>query len=177
VRFLEHPDVLRHSGQRHAERLGELADGRATGAEAFEHGPACRVGESCERTVDEPFCQVVSPLASLFELGQSLFEEAALGVGVDEFEGAFVGCSGVVGAFEPAQELAAGRVQIVVVLEFEPLGERECGLNLSRFGERGGLVELDDGRAGAACELAVEGRELRPVLGLVEVEGGDGGLE
>jgi hypothetical protein len=133
--------------------------------------------ESCKRSVDQPFCQVVSPLASLFELGQSLFEEAALGVGVDELECAFVGCAGVFSAFEPAQELAAGRVQIVVVVEFEPLGERECGLNLSCFGEGGGLVELDDGRAGAACELAVEGRELRPVLGLVEVERGDDGLE
>jgi hypothetical protein len=98
------------------------------------------VGESCERTVDEPFCQVVSPLASLFELGQSLFEEAALGVGVDEFECAFVGCAGVVGAVEPAQEFGAGRVQVVVVLEFEPLGERECGLDVSCFGERGCLV-------------------------------------
>jgi hypothetical protein len=36
---------------------------------------------------------------------------------------------------------------------------------------------LDDGGAGAVCELAVEGCELRPVPGLVEAQGGDGSLE
>jgi hypothetical protein len=110
------------------------------------------------------------------EFSQPALEEAPFCLPVDELERAFVGCAGVVGAVEPAQEFGAGRVQVVVVLEFEPLGESECGLDVSGFGERGCLVELDDGRAGAACELAVEGCELRPVLGLVEVEGGNGGL-
>src|SRR6188508_3007819 len=52
VCVLEQPDVLLHPGQRHAEGLGELADGRAAGAEAFEDGAASRVGEGCEGAVD-----------------------------------------------------------------------------------------------------------------------------
>ena len=52
LRLLEQPDVLLHPGQRHAERLGELADRRAARAEPFEDGAAGRVGEGCERAVD-----------------------------------------------------------------------------------------------------------------------------
>src|SRR5947207_185341 len=52
LRLLEQPDMLLHSGQRHAEGLGELADRRATGAEPFENGPASRVGEGCKGAVD-----------------------------------------------------------------------------------------------------------------------------
>ena len=52
LRLLEQPHVLPHSGQRHAEGLGELADRRAAGAEPFEDGAAVRVGEGCERAVD-----------------------------------------------------------------------------------------------------------------------------
>src|SRR5262245_63813602 len=118
-----------------------------------------------------------SPLVFVFKLGESLFEEAALAVGVDKLERAFIGCAGLVGSAESAQDLGAGCVQVVVVVELEPVGERERGFDLSGFGERGRLVELDDGRAGAAGELAVERRELPPVLRLVEMQGGDRGLE
>src|SRR5438477_522220 len=52
LRLLEQPDVLLHSGQRHAEGLGELADRRAAGTEPFEDGPASRVGEGCKGGVD-----------------------------------------------------------------------------------------------------------------------------
>ena len=52
LRLLEQLDVLLHSGQRHAEGLGELADRRAAGAEPFEDGAAGGVGEGCERAVD-----------------------------------------------------------------------------------------------------------------------------
>ena len=52
LRILEQPDVLLHPGQRHAERLGELADRRAAGAEPLEDGSAGRVGERCEGAVD-----------------------------------------------------------------------------------------------------------------------------
>src|SRR5436309_14064678 len=52
LRVLEQPDVLLHSGQRHAEGLGELADRRAAGAEPFEDGAAGRVAEGCKRAVD-----------------------------------------------------------------------------------------------------------------------------
>jgi hypothetical protein len=52
LRLLEQPHVLRHAGQRHAEGLGELADGRAAGTEPFEDGAASRVAEGCEGAVD-----------------------------------------------------------------------------------------------------------------------------
>ena len=51
-RLLEQPDVLLHPGQRHAERLGELADRRAARAEPLEHGAARGVGEGGEGEVD-----------------------------------------------------------------------------------------------------------------------------
>src|SRR5207302_9040728 len=52
IRLLEQPDVFPHPGQRHAERLGELADRRAAGAEPFEDGAAVRVGDGCKSAVD-----------------------------------------------------------------------------------------------------------------------------
>ena len=52
LRLLEQPDVLLHPGQRHAERLGELADRCAAGTEPFEYRAAGRVGEGCEGAVD-----------------------------------------------------------------------------------------------------------------------------
>jgi len=52
LRLLEQPDVLRHPGQRHAERLGQFADRRAAAAEPFEDGAAGRVAESRESKVD-----------------------------------------------------------------------------------------------------------------------------
>src|SRR5213595_494294 len=52
LRLLEQPDMLLHSGQRHAEGLGEFADRRAAGTESFEDGAAGRVGEGCESAVD-----------------------------------------------------------------------------------------------------------------------------
>jgi hypothetical protein len=58
-------------------------------------------------------------------------------------------------------------MQIVVAVELEALHQGERGLDVARFGDGDGAVELDDRRAGEAGELAAEGRELRPVLGLV----------
>jgi hypothetical protein len=44
--------VLFHSGQGHAERLGESADRRAGGTELFEDSAAGRVSEGRESKVD-----------------------------------------------------------------------------------------------------------------------------
>jgi hypothetical protein len=52
LRLLEQPDVRSHSGQRHAEGLGELADRRVAGAEPFEDGAAGRVGKCRKGAVD-----------------------------------------------------------------------------------------------------------------------------
>jgi hypothetical protein len=94
-----------------------------------------------------------------------------------ELERALVSRAGVFDAIEPAQQLRVRRVQIVVAVELEGLHQSEPRLDLARFGEGGGPVELHDRRAGAAGELAVQGRELRPVLGLVDVQGRDPRLQ
>jgi hypothetical protein len=58
-----------------------------------------------------------------------------------------------------------------VELELSTRGER--GFDLARFGAGDGPVELYDRRAGEARELAVQGRDLRPVPTLVDVQGCD----
>ena len=95
---------------------------------------------------------------------------------MNELERPVVGGSGVFDSIEPAQQLRARRMQIVVAVELEALHQRERGLDLARFGDGGGPVELHDGRAGETGELAVQGRQLQPVLGLIDVQGRDGRL-
>jgi hypothetical protein len=65
---------------------------------------------------------------------------------VDERERAEVGVARLRGAAEPAQQLAAGRVQVAVVLEGEAIDDGEPGLSALRLGYRDGPVELDDRR-------------------------------
>jgi hypothetical protein len=119
----------------------------------------------------------VDTSGSPVELREPLLEEAPLGVRVNELERARVGRAGVFDAIEPAQQVRADRVQVMVLLELEALDQSERGLDLARFGDRGSLVELDDGRAGEAGELAVQSGDLRPVLGLVQVQGCDRRLQ
>ena len=69
---------------------------------------------------------------SVPELREPALEEAPLGVRVHELERALVGGAGLVGALEPAQQLGAGRVQVVVAVELEPLDERERRLDVAR---------------------------------------------
>src|SRR5206468_7308865 len=59
------------------------------------------------------------------ELLQPPLEEAALRIRVNELERAVVGRSGLVDAVEPAQQLGARRVQVVVAVELEALRKRE----------------------------------------------------
>ena len=96
---------------------------------------------------------------------------------MDELERAVVRRARVVGAIEAAQQLGPGRVQVVVALELEALGECEPGLEVARLGDRHGPVEVGHRRAGEPGELAVEGRELRPVLRLVQMQGRDRRLQ
>ena len=96
---------------------------------------------------------------------------------MDELERALVGRTSLVDAIEPAQRLGARCVQIVVRVELEAVDQCERSLDLARFGHGCGLVQLHDRRAGSAGELVVESRELRPVLGLLDVQGRDGRLE
>ena len=48
ARPLEHLDVLRRCGERHAEGLGELADGQLAAGERGQHVPAGAVREGVE---------------------------------------------------------------------------------------------------------------------------------
>ena len=61
----------------------------------------------------------------------------------------------IVGAVEPAQQLRARGVQVVVAVEVEALDQGERALDVARLGDRGGLVELHDGRAGDAGQLSI----------------------
>ena len=60
------------------------------------------------------------------ETGQPLLQEAPLGVRVHELERAAVRRAGVIHATEPAQELGAGRVQVVVGVELQALDRGQC---------------------------------------------------
>jgi hypothetical protein len=115
-------------------------------------------------------------LAGLSELGETPFQEHPLGVRGDELERVLVGGAGLLDALQAAENLCAGRVQIVVAIEREPVDERQRSLRLARLRERRRVVELDDRRARLAGQLAVERRYLRPVGWLVDVERRDRGL-
>jgi hypothetical protein len=70
------------------------------------------------------------------ELLQPPFEEAPLGFRADELERAAVRSAGLFDAIEPAQQLRARRVEIVVTVEFETIGQGERGLDVARFSDR-----------------------------------------
>ncbi len=66
----------------------------------------------------------------------------------------------------------------MVLVELEALDQLERGLDVTCFRDGSGLVELHDRGPGAAGKLAVQSRELQPVLRrLVEVEAGNRRLE
>src|ERR671931_460713 len=64
---------------------------------------------------------------ALDELGDAPPEEAPLGFGVGEPERALERCASLVGAAEPAQEVGAGGVEVLVAVQVEPVDEREPG--------------------------------------------------
>jgi hypothetical protein len=68
-------------------------------------------------------------------------------------------------------------MEVVVLVELEAVDEGKRGLDLARFGDRCGAVQLRDRRSGEPGELAVQGGKLRPVLRLVDVQRGDRRLQ
>src|SRR5918999_1520783 len=72
---------------------------------------------------------------------------------------AVVGRAGVFDAIEPAQQLRARRVQVVVAVELQALHQGERGFDLARFGDGDGPVELHHRRAGEAGVGAPQGRQ------------------
>ena len=101
------------------------------------------------------------PYLGWLELGEPPFEEAPLGVGVRELERAVVGDPRLVAPIEAAQQLGAGRVQVVVAVELEPVDDREAGARARRprRPRRRGSARRPASRCSAG-ELAVEGGDL-----------------
>ena len=75
------------------------------------------------------------------------------------------------------QELGAGGVEVSVVVEAEAVEDGQAGLGPVDLGHGDGPVHLDDRGAGLPGERFVQGGDLRPVAGLVQVQVGDGRLE
>src|SRR5438132_1031679 len=90
------------------------------------------------------------------ELRQSPFEQAPLGVVVDQRQRTAVGLAGLRSATEAAQQLAPRRVQVAVVLEVEAIDDAEPRLGTLGFRDRHGPVQLHDRGAGEEGQLAVE---------------------
>ena len=91
---------------------------------------------------------------------------------MDELERPRVGDTSLLGTIETPQELRPRRVQVVVAVELETVGDRERGLGVARLGNGNG--RLSRRRRSRSCErAAVQGRELRPVLRLLGVKDGD----
>jgi hypothetical protein len=116
-------------------------------------------------------------LRSGVELVAPTCQKSPLPVGVHQLQREAVGGSGLLLAPEPAQELGPGGVEVVVALELERLERREPGLDVACLGDRHRSVQLDHRRAGEGVQLAVQGGDLRPVRRILEMEGGDRGLE
>ena len=104
------------------------------------------------------------------ELRQLRLEEAPLRVRVNELQRTNVGRARVLLTREPAQQLGAGCMQVVVGVELEAVSESQCALEVAGFRQRCGPVELDDRRASQTGEFAVELCELSPVRTLVDVQ-------
>lgn len=94
-----------------------------------------------------------------------------------------VGFTGFGAALETAEEISAGSVEQIVVVEADGKGVDllEGGFDPSghRLGDR--VIESDDGRRIHSPEYLIEGGDLRPIgfrggFGF-GVEGGDGGLD
>jgi hypothetical protein len=69
------------------------------------------------------------------ELFDPTLEKAALGLGVGKLQRPHEGGSGPVCMAEPAQELPARRVEVLVAVEIEPIDDCEPRLGAVGFGE------------------------------------------
>ena len=104
------------------------------------------------------------------ELGEPALEQTPLGVVADQRQRPEIRVARLVGPAQAAQQLALGRVQVVVVLQREAIDDLEAGLGTLLLGDRHGAAELHDRRARDACELAVQRGDLRPVTLIVGVQ-------
>ena len=81
------------------------------------------------------------------ELGEPPLQQPPLGVVVDELQGPAVGVAGIVLPAQAAKQLAAGGVEVAVVVELQPVDDRQRRLRPVRLGNGDRAVQLDDRRA------------------------------
>ena len=79
------------------------------------------------------------------ELCEPPLEEAALRLRGRELDCPPIGGARLAGASKAAEELGAGGVQVLVVVEREAVDDPERRLRAVDLGDRDGAVELDDG--------------------------------
>src|SRR5258708_20174699 len=73
-------------------------------------------------------------------------QEAPLRIGADELERSPIGTTGLLGAAQPAQQVGAGGMEIVVAVEIEPLDRAQPRLGSPRLGNRHSAIAGADGR-------------------------------
>src|SRR5205814_8088494 len=93
----------------------------------------------------EPSSGSSSDSALFLKRGETPLEEAPLCFRVHERERAFVRRAGVVDPAQAAEQVGAGGVEVVVLVELEPVGDLERRLDLAGFREGRGAVQLRDG--------------------------------
>src|SRR5262245_7605239 len=91
----------------------------------------------------------------LCQLRQPALEEAPFRAVVGELPRASIGVTRLVHAPEAAQELSPRRVQVAEIVETEVVEDAQTSLRAVGLGDGDRAVELHDGRAGQARELAV----------------------
>jgi hypothetical protein len=90
------------------------------------------------------------------QLGDAPLEKAPLRLRVRKLERPPVGGPGLLRASKAQEQLGAGRVQVLVVVEREGVDDRECRLWPLDLGNGDRAVELHHRRAGQADELLVQ---------------------
>ena len=129
----QHAKVLGHRRLADPKAVDELADRPFSVTEQIQDLEPPRLGEDLQCNefrahVRQYSYSVICPSSnqhgvSAFELGQPLFEEAPLGIRVDEFERSFVRGAGIFDAVEPAQKLGTRGMEVVVLVELKVVDE------------------------------------------------------
>src|SRR5215471_15816189 len=110
-------------------------------------------------------------------LGQPVLKEALFGLGLREVERAAVRVVGLIVPADATQEVGTRGVEVPVMVEVEAVEDGQAGIGSIDLGHGDGPVHLDDRGAGLLGERFVQGGDLPPVAGLVQVQVRDGRLE
>ncbi len=104
-------------------------------------------------------------------------KEALFGLGLREVERPVVGVVGLTVPAGATQEAGTRGVKVSVVVEVEAVEDGQAGFGPVDLGHGDGPVHLDDRGAGLPGERLVQGGDLPPVAGLVQVQVRNGRLE